>query len=589
MSVLSPDLIAQVDSMLDQAAEGDRLVRTVQDLLQLLKQNNLVTSMRLSPMHVGVHPKNRDGAGIIAGDCLELLENVLSVGFVRDRITALAVEITDASVRRFNEDLVRGSGGQLGELDGDMLKVVSLAGSHTNFMLRLLSQGAALSTSAASVDGRLSLEKVARRDPELANAAREGLVWDVISREVATRWPQFLGLVQSAMNATLQKQESEMQLLHRVHRLVSAVEKVDFSSIKKQALASKPPCSEGLDQAKTADSLLSQIREKMNSAGLDPLNSPDALHILGMTEVNIAAKILGVVQPQEKRYKSLHGIAHDCMVLLSKISTQALENPWADKAEETPSGSGDATTAQPSTVAMRELLDDGTYGNPDEVMREAGFEVGCTIKRKNDKDEYIIRGVKKTYVRVENQSTGVIVKASLESFMSKEWTKVVAKPQPSVIADLTLFNPDESLDWQAHVFVGALLQELQGLWKTFGSSSLQGKLSLQLKPSKALTATAAFPKRLFFAVSSNQLPKEEGGHGFLAPYVAVPTTPDEEQASLEEFMHKAPLAKWPLLRNKAAISIGDSLLIYKPVSKAAAEDLEEASPLAAKRRRLKMG
>ncbi|CAE7358923.1 unnamed protein product [Symbiodinium sp. CCMP2592] len=621
MSVLSPDLIAQVDSMLDQAAEGDRLVRTVQDLLQLLKQNNLVTSMRLSPMHVGVHPKNRDGAGIIAGDCLELLENVLSVGFVRDRITALAVEITDASVRRFNEDLVRGSGGQLGELDGDMLKVVSLAGSHTNFMLRLLSQGAALSTSAASVDGRLSLEKVARRDPELANAAREGLVWDVISREVATRWPQFLGLVQSAMNATLQKQESEMQLLHRVHRLVSAVEKVDFSSIKKQALASKPPCS-----AKTADSLLSQIREKMNSAGLDPLNSPDALHILGMTEVNIAAKILGVVQPQEKRYKSLHGIAHDCMVLLSKISTQALENPWADKAEETPSGSGDATTAQPSTVAMRELLDDGTYGNPDEVMREAGFEVGCTIKRKNDKDEYIIRGVKKTYVRVENQSTVVIVKASLESFMSKEWTKVVAKPQPSVIADLTPFNPDESLDWQAHVFVGALLQELQGLWKTFGSSSLQGKLSLQLKPSKALTATAAFPKRklvlvpvtskiifknpddtsgmpsgtplqttwkkdgrLFFAVSSNQLPREEGGHGFLAPYFAVPTTPDEEQASLEEFMHKAPLAKWPLLRNKAAISIGDSLLIYKPVSKAAAEDLEEASPLAAKRRRLKMG
>ncbi|CAE7503618.1 unnamed protein product [Symbiodinium sp. CCMP2592] len=289
-----------------------------------------------------------------------------------------------------------------------------------------------------------------------------------------------------------------------------------------------------------------------------------------MTEVNIAAKILAVVQPQEKRYKSLQGIAHDCMVLLSKISTQELENPWADKAEETPSRSGDATTAQPSTVAMRELLDDGAYGNSDEVMREAGFEVGCTIKRKNDKDEYIIRGVKKTYVRVENQSTAATVKTSLQSFMSKEWTKVVAKPQPSVIADLTPFNPDESLDWQVELAAEAF----KGTHGTFPKRKLVLVPVTSKIIFKNLDDTSGMPSvtplqttwkkdgKLFFAVSSNQLPKEEGGHGFLAPYFAVPTTPDEEQASLEEFMHKAPLAKWPLLRNKAAISIGDSLLSY---------------------------
>ena len=141
---------------------------------------------------------------------------------------------------------MHGAGGQLGEMNGEQLKVVSLAGSHTNFMLRLIAQGAPHESSVCSVGGRLNLELVDQRDPALARYARQGLQWEVLSRQVAEQWPSFLDLVQSAMNATLQKQESEMQLLRRVHGMVASAQSPDFQKIKTAALASKPPCSGSL-------------------------------------------------------------------------------------------------------------------------------------------------------------------------------------------------------------------------------------------------------------------------------------------------------------------------------------------------------
>ena len=137
-------IIDKVDQLLQGTSEGGSLSREfrVWGLGFSVGDVRLLTEMRLSPLVVGVHPLNRDGAGIICSYCHELLDSVLTVGYVPGRITAMAVEITDDSVRKFNEDLVRGANGLLGELDGSRLKAVSLAGSHTSFMLRLIAQGA---------------------------------------------------------------------------------------------------------------------------------------------------------------------------------------------------------------------------------------------------------------------------------------------------------------------------------------------------------------------------------------------------------------------------------------------------------------
>ena len=95
----------------------------------------------------------------------------------------------------------------------------------------------------------MSRELVLRRDPILHAHAVSGLEWQVIAAAVGVKFPELLQMVQANFNASLQKQESEMQLLRRVCTLISRCGEgsaPDYLQIKKQALASKPPCAEAL-------------------------------------------------------------------------------------------------------------------------------------------------------------------------------------------------------------------------------------------------------------------------------------------------------------------------------------------------------
>ena len=94
------------------------------------------------------------------------------------------------------------------------------------------------------MNGCLSLEQVRARDAVFAEHVELGLTWRVISREVADAFPGVLQLVQAAQNATLQKSESEIQLLRRIFSLARGHASPDFQSIREVALSSKPPCSE---------------------------------------------------------------------------------------------------------------------------------------------------------------------------------------------------------------------------------------------------------------------------------------------------------------------------------------------------------
>ena len=239
----------EISEILQQNRPGEFLVKNVQDILSILRRHHLISSMRLAPALVGVHPQSRDGSGLNAQDVHELLDSIVQVGFVPARVQAIAVEITDDSERLFNDQLVRSAGTLLGCMDSKRLKVLSLSASHTNFALRLVGDGALHESDVVSVNGRLSQDLVSKRDPVLGDHCQHGLVWDVLSAEVATQWPQLLGMIQASFNATLQKTESEMQLLRRVWSLITRHGEganVDYGVIKRLALASKPPCGQCL-------------------------------------------------------------------------------------------------------------------------------------------------------------------------------------------------------------------------------------------------------------------------------------------------------------------------------------------------------
>ena len=245
---LSAEVERQVAALIEGSKNGEFLVRNVQEIFSILRRNSLLTTMRIPPMAVGVHPQNRDGAALVTQDVHELLESIVQVGFTPSRVNAIGIEVASEGEREFNKQLVMSAGSQLGQMDSEALKALSLSGSHANWALRLVASGSPHASDIISVNGHVSFELVEKRDKCLADHAREGLTWQIIASEVGRRFPELLQMVLASCNATLQKTESELQLLRRVCSLLSKVAdgKPDYKLIKKQALASKPPRGDSL-------------------------------------------------------------------------------------------------------------------------------------------------------------------------------------------------------------------------------------------------------------------------------------------------------------------------------------------------------
>ena len=141
-SMIPADVDVRVTELLAGASTGDKLVNTVHQIMVLLRENGLVTSMRLLPSAVGVHPKNRDGTGLNSADVHTLLSNLLEVGFVAERTHCVAIEPANEQELDWNHQLVGSCQGLLGFMKPQTLKALSLCGSHTNFALRIIADGA---------------------------------------------------------------------------------------------------------------------------------------------------------------------------------------------------------------------------------------------------------------------------------------------------------------------------------------------------------------------------------------------------------------------------------------------------------------
>ena len=92
-SALSPALIAQIDHLVEKYEQGHNLVKIGQQILELLRSEGHVQRLTLPPKCVGVHPANRDGMGISARDCHGLLDDIIAIGFVSNRVHAVATEV----------------------------------------------------------------------------------------------------------------------------------------------------------------------------------------------------------------------------------------------------------------------------------------------------------------------------------------------------------------------------------------------------------------------------------------------------------------------------------------------------------------
>ena len=241
---IAASVVQDAMSQLSNAQEGDRLVKVVHDVLSLLEQHGHVYSIQLKPSMVGISPLNRDGSGVNPVDVHELLGDILTAGWLDSRVSAIGVEPSGQADLQWNAQFFEKTNGRLGSFDPSQIKVLSLAGSHTNCVLRCFGQEVAHEGDhAVCHEGHLSMELLRRRDAGFHRAALDGVVWKVLSKSVAEQLPNLLSLVQRMGNATLQRAEHELQFMRRLHCLwvseSSTGSHVDFSAIKKKATTGK--------------------------------------------------------------------------------------------------------------------------------------------------------------------------------------------------------------------------------------------------------------------------------------------------------------------------------------------------------------
>ena len=245
--------------MIIDSFEAERLgLVQAADLIEVaLKAKGLLQRMSIPPTLVGVDPGNRDSEGVNALECASLASDICEVGWswkACSHASCVEQQPGTSDTETFTRALCVGT--DLPDVDEGSIKFGAFAGAHTNMLLRAIGAGAPSTHATLSNGARYSLESLEQRDKEFARAVRSGLQWTVFHWKVKVMYPKVVQLVQSARNvgATLNRKESEMQTLLRMHSLGKGFMAlnlvVPWAKVLKDVQRSRPPAAHKLEGMK---------------------------------------------------------------------------------------------------------------------------------------------------------------------------------------------------------------------------------------------------------------------------------------------------------------------------------------------------
>ena len=128
----------------------------------------------------------------------------------------------------------------------DTLRYATIAGSHSNQVLRSWYYGIEHENPNITVNGRLSMEVLERNDLAYHRAVKDGCMYDVVASCVVDEFPEFCSLSQSAANAANQvaRPEAELQICCKMLGFIKnqvGDQPTPYQDIAPQILRSKPP------------------------------------------------------------------------------------------------------------------------------------------------------------------------------------------------------------------------------------------------------------------------------------------------------------------------------------------------------------
>ena len=237
----------EIETAVRHAHETGQVVQAHRMLMAALKRHGLMREAELEPDQVACSPLNRDGFGLSGPDIHNLTQKVAQVGWDDRETRGICLELAphDEQVLAFNRKLCEDSGGLIPPINEIQVRYASLAGSHTNAMLRALRHGAVHPQGGQlCIDGHLSMARVEAIDPSFAEAARRGMRWKVICMEVLDV-NGVSEVVQAACNTGTQisKGEHEFQILKRILAMIKLSQHAEWDKIKIRILASRPMCA----------------------------------------------------------------------------------------------------------------------------------------------------------------------------------------------------------------------------------------------------------------------------------------------------------------------------------------------------------
>ena len=245
-------VVASVNANIDKVNNNQLGRQTAwEDIFDVLVAAGLAWQAIVPPSWVGVHPRNRSGAGFGGSESQVHGGECLRAGFSFKKAadaTAFQTPPTpwDHEAVEFNDKQCTMSGGLVPKLD--KLDLISVGTTHTNTFLRQVrARVKSVVPELADETGCLNLDVLGRNRPKFVQAVNEGLKWNIIHWAAPFVWPSLPDLIQKALNTDARGQQGEVEIMLSMHedmdRMLATAGTVDWSKIESNAKASLPPCS----------------------------------------------------------------------------------------------------------------------------------------------------------------------------------------------------------------------------------------------------------------------------------------------------------------------------------------------------------
>ena len=243
----------QIDNDIVQAIQSPEafggMVAASKFIVDRLRASGLASEVVLAPAKLGVHPCNRSKMGCHEDTVHQLLADIVEVGWNTSKVLGglcVQEDAQDRQIEAFNAKLCKDSA-FLAPIEPRSIIAGTLTNGHTVLGLRAAMAGVKCEIPSISIDGRMTLVHLGHHQPEMIKAAQEGWTWTMLSSECRGYGDGLFEFLSQAANIQLARTESEVEVMLKLFRTAAALEtsktSIDWGSIAKQALRTKPECA----------------------------------------------------------------------------------------------------------------------------------------------------------------------------------------------------------------------------------------------------------------------------------------------------------------------------------------------------------